>query len=595
MSLAQHAIASGNSSSPTVNYPTATTTGNLLVCFLAIDGAVTPTLSGWTLADSSTAAYTKLYAYYRASASSVSSVSPTLSGSARWSIQVDEYPITAGSPLDQTGVSFSFASSPAASPSLTTTQANETILFGFAGDDGSSTWSSPTNSFTLVDQATNATLSLAVVDRTVTSTGAHSTALTDSAGGHTNVVGVSFSTGGAVAFGVSPLTGSGTLATVVVSAEVVDTATVLTGAGTLPAISGVSTGYTLPGVGPFGFSGTLAVPGHTGPDGVSIDAYYLAAAGTLSDANYPETFVVISAGTLSGLGVLIDPAADGQPLAALGVLGVVSLHIPPSMVVGALALEATGVLASVVPGTGIGFTVSPLAGAGTIGNVAIAAAGSLSLTVSPLVGFGTLPATHVWLNGSSALVYSIYANDGAGGPIDYLTPIAVTQSLSWASSALTYPGEWKFGVRVSSLASGLEEKNLDASIRLLLNSSGADITNRPPAPVALRAFARANGSIRVEWAYPYPSLGSRRPTGFHVYLGSPTVSYASPVATIPFTGLPVHIADIVGLTDGTTYAIGVRAYNATAEESNTASVSVLADATGPTAVVGLTATASSAA
>ena len=43
--------------------------------------------------------------------------------------------------------------------------------------------------------------------------------------------------------------------------------------------------------------------------------------------------------------------------------------------------------------------------------------------------------------------------------------------------------------------------------------------------------------------------------------------------------------------DGVTYVIGVRAYNATAEEPNTMTVTVTADATGPEPVDSLTAVA----
>jgi hypothetical protein len=44
---------------------------------------------------------------------------------------------------------------------------------------------------------------------------------------------------------------------------------------------------------------------------------------------------------------------------------------------------------------------------------------------------------------------------------------------------------------------------------------------------------------------------------------------------------------MAGFTDGTTYTIGVRAYNATAEEMNTNAVTVTAIATGPAQVDGL--------
>ena len=41
------------------------------------------------------------------------------------------------------------------------------------------------------------------------------------------------------------------------------------------------------------------------------------------------------------------------------------------------------------------------------------------------------------------------------------------------------------------------------------------------------------------------------------------------------------VADLSGLANGTTYTIGVRAYNATAEEPNTTTVTCTADSTGP--------------
>ena len=51
------------------------------------------------------------------------------------------------------------------------------------------------------------------------------------------------------------------------------------------------------------------------------------------------------------------------------------------------------------------------------------------------------------------------------------------------------------------------------------------------------------------------------------------------------------VANLIGGVNGTTYTIGVRAYNATAEEPNTNTVNVTALSVGPTAVIDLTATA----
>jgi hypothetical protein len=194
---------------------------------------------------------------------------------------------------------------------------------------------------------------------------------------------------------------------------------------------------------------------------------------------------------------------------------------------------------------------------------------------------------------SSGVEYHIYSNTGVGDPINYTTAIATTGLLEWTSSPLSYPGTWRFGVRAFNPVNGLEEENLDCSVTIILDAGGNDITNRPLPPQALRAFATAGGGIRVEWAYntinPSPI-----PTGFHVYIGTGgTPSYGSPVATVSFQAsiAGTFVANLSGLVNGTVYTIGVRAYNATAEEPNTNTVNVTAAAVGPTAVIDLSATA----
>jgi hypothetical protein len=187
--------------------------------------------------------------------------------------------------------------------------------------------------------------------------------------------------------------------------------------------------------------------------------------------------------------------------------------------------------------------------------------------------------------------YNIYANTGVGDAINYNTPIGTTGLLTWTSSALAHPGTWRFGVRAFN--SNGEEQNLDCALTIILDGSGVDITNRPKAPTALRATAQAGGTVRVEWAYntinPSPI-----PTGFHVYIGTGgTPNYGSVAATVLYGAAiaGTFVSNITGLVDGTVYTVGVRAYNSTAEEPNAVTVNCTADATGPTAVVSLTATA----
>ena len=187
--------------------------------------------------------------------------------------------------------------------------------------------------------------------------------------------------------------------------------------------------------------------------------------------------------------------------------------------------------------------------------------------------------------------YNIYANTGLGDPINFSTPIATTALLTYTTGPLTYPGTWSFDVRAFNVWG--EEQNLDCQVTFTLNAAGIDISNVPPPPSGLRAFPLAGGAIRVEWTYP-PTTGAMAPTGFHVYLNPGVLSYTAATATVLVgTVLPggSYVANVPGLTNATTYTIGVRAYNATGEETNTATVTATANSVGPTAVTGLSATA----
>ena len=231
--------------------------------------------------------------------------------------------------------------------------------------------------------------------------------------------------------------------------------------------------------------------------------------------------------------------------------------------------------------------------------------------------FIRLPFTGIW--------YNIYSSPGPGRPIAYdADPVAIVQSLEWTSGTLAVPGVWGFGVRAAD-ANG-EERNLDAAISISINAAGLDISNVPAAPVGLRAFATTDAGIRVEWTTS-PAAGAKKPAGFHVYIGTakttsarpaaqpgriqpgglfmqpgysgspaavgaPTPDYSTPRVTVAADAaiLGSYQANLSGLSDSTTYAIGVRAYNASGEESNTVIVTVTADGTGPLPVSGLTAT-----
>jgi hypothetical protein len=186
------------------------------------------------------------------------------------------------------------------------------------------------------------------------------------------------------------------------------------------------------------------------------------------------------------------------------------------------------------------------------------------------------------------LGFHVYSNTGVGDAINYVLPVATVFGLTWTSGPLAYPGDWKFGVRAFNTFG--EEQNLDAAVELILDAAGNDITRRPEPPAGLRATAKANAKILVEWGYPSVNR-AKLPTGFHVYIGTGGVpDYTkTPVNVLYSSGLAgSYSTTFTGLVDGTTYMIGVRAYNSFAEELNTYAVSVAADATGPLPVDGLT-------
>jgi hypothetical protein len=194
-----------------------------------------------------------------------------------------------------------------------------------------------------------------------------------------------------------------------------------------------------------------------------------------------------------------------------------------------------------------------------------------------------------------AVVYAVYGNDGAGGPINYATPLVLVGGTSWTTTALAAPGQYRFGVRVRAADSGLEEQNLDAAVELVLDASGRDVTDVPLPPLGIRALPLAAGAIRVEWTCPCTDP-RRQPAGFHVYLGAPTaIDWSHPVADIAWSGglAGSFAATVAGLTSGASYGVNVRSYNMNGEEPNTGVVLVTADGTPPAGVDGLSAEATS--
>lgn len=188
-----------------------------------------------------------------------------------------------------------------------------------------------------------------------------------------------------------------------------------------------------------------------------------------------------------------------------------------------------------------------------------------------------------------AIQYHIYSNDQAGGPVDYSTPVGTTALTTFVSPPLPAGASVTFAVRAFDSANGLEEENADARVQIVLDATGQDISARPGPPAGVTVTPLAGGGLRVHWL-PCPATQAAKPTGFHVYMGSPAVDYATPAATVAANGSRDYRADLTGLTGGTTYLVAVRAFNAAGEETNAFTVPARAKSTGPDPVDELVAT-----
>jgi len=187
------------------------------------------------------------------------------------------------------------------------------------------------------------------------------------------------------------------------------------------------------------------------------------------------------------------------------------------------------------------------------------------------------------------LFYRIYAGNTSGGPVDYTTVLASTVATSWTSAALAPGTSQRFAVRVYDPATGYDDGNVDAVITITLDSSGCDISSLPNAPTALTASPGPSGTLVLRWAVLTPPGSTNAPSGFYAYLGTGSLSYGTPAATVPYvSGLTLYTATLSGLTDGTTYTIGVRAFNAIGSEANTATTTATASTTGPLPISSLT-------
>jgi hypothetical protein len=159
--------------------------------------------------------------------------------------------------------------------------------------------------------------------------------------------------------------------------------------------------------------------------------------------------------------------------------------------------------------------------------------------------------------------YNIYSNSGSGGPVDYSSPIARTSSLSSEQGSLAAPGDYTFAVRACDVATGLEEANTDARVRIMIDATGRDVSGIPGAPHALALSPSAGDGCRICWAYwPSPDLGT--PDDFLVFVTpAGSASSSTPAASVAYVpGQNGYSCDLPGPFPFGTYTASVRSCNA---------------------------------
>ena len=191
-----------------------------------------------------------------------------------------------------------------------------------------------------------------------------------------------------------------------------------------------------------------------------------------------------------------------------------------------------------------------------------------------------------------SILYRIYSNDGAGGPVDYSAPIATTAGLAFNPPGLVPSGDYRFAIRAFDDATGIEESNTQAVVRVRLDAGGRRIAEPPDPPHALVARPTAGGGCRVDWAYRAAGQAIP-PSTFDVYLTpGATADLSTPVATVVYRpGVLGYTVDLTGLGDGVAYTVAVASRGAGGRgRSEAVATPIRGDSTPPDDVDGLSLT-----
>lgn len=191
-----------------------------------------------------------------------------------------------------------------------------------------------------------------------------------------------------------------------------------------------------------------------------------------------------------------------------------------------------------------------------------------------------------------ALQTMVFANDGAGGPVDRSTPVATVSGPPWTwtpPGGLAPGSDWTFLARNHDTATGLDDLNTDATVRVRVGPDGADVSARPQPVVGLRATWVEPETVRLAWSH----LASGRGADSFAVRATPGTTPdlgAAPDLSMPWRkGWTGYAAELTGLAPGP-YAVSVRAVRDGLDDGSGAFLIVSPDPTVPAAVEGLTAT-----
>ena len=198
-----------------------------------------------------------------------------------------------------------------------------------------------------------------------------------------------------------------------------------------------------------------------------------------------------------------------------------------------------------------------------------------------------------------AISYHVYTNDGRGGAVDYTRPIATVPAASALPAAilavgpLGRPSDNLFAVRAFDDASGVEEANTDARVRVVLDATGRDVTARPLGVRGLAARWAVGNDVLVTWGY-LPAGQGGPPASFAVAATPADPAVALPPApSVPFApGVAGYGCRLIGLATATDWTISVTAVGPDGLGGPTASASLARPAGVLAAVEGLAAAAS---